>query len=172
MDKSALPLLDMQHLPTLAEIRAKPVRISCHSLFTDDVWYLDGKTPGHTKAHFAIHWDVVADQNLIDGLKYLAALLFLERDGRRIYKHSTASTFSAGARHLLRFMNAHGYSTFKQFDPDEVKRFKKRLYIALSDPREAEKEQDEPDEEIAEDVYHSVNSVSDYTGVDDGDTDE
>lgn len=140
-----LPGLDMNQNPTLVSILGEPVLVSEHSRFDADAWYLDGVTPGQTRAQFAIHWDVVADQRLIDGLKYLAALLFLERDDRRVYKHTTASTFSAGARHLLRFMERHGYSSFAQFDADAVKHFRRNLHVALSDPEQAMEEMQEPE---------------------------
>lgn len=151
METQSPPRLDMDRVPTLAQIRSRPVMVSEHSLFTDDVWYLDGHVPGYTERNFAIHWEVVADQDLIDDAKYLAALLFLERGGRRIYKHTTASTFSAGIRHLLRFMHRHGYSSFGEIDATAVKLFRDHLHVALSDPERAEEEQDEQ-EELEEDA--------------------
>lgn len=130
------PFLDMDKAPSLASILEAPPMISEHSRFDEDIWYLDGWTPGYRKVSFALHWTVAADPQLIAGMKYLAALLFLERDGRKIYKHSTASTFSAGARHLLRFMERHAYSSFRQLDAAAIQMFKRNLHVALSDPQQ------------------------------------
>jgi integrase len=140
-------ILDMNKAPTLASILEAPPMVSRHSRFDDDIWYLDGWTPGYTKSSFALHWTVAVDQQLIDAMKYLAALLFLERDGHTIYKHSTASTFSAGARHVLRFMEQHGYSSLRQLDADAIRLFTRNLHVALSDPQYLleEIEADEPD---------------------------
>jgi len=141
----------MNRLPTLREILSDPCMVSSHSRFDADVWYLDGSTPGQTEVQFAIHWGVAADQRLINGLKYLAALLFLERDGRRIYKHTTAPTFSAGARHLLRFMQRHSYSCFSEIDEAGVKHYQRHLHVALSDPELAAEDQEEPESTVVED---------------------
>ena len=138
MDLSAVPVIDMDRQPTLAQILEKPVRVTQASLFIDDTWYLDGWTPGYHSSKFAIRWTVDADERLINGLKYLTALLFLERDGGKVYAHSTAGTFSAGARHLLRFMTLHAYTDFSQLDADAIDLFTRSLHVALSDPEQAE----------------------------------
>lgn len=146
----ATPFLDMDKTPSIASILEAPPMVSEHSRFDDDIWYLDGWTPGYTKADFALHWTVTADRQLINGMKYLAALLFLERDGRTIYKHSTASTFSAGARHLLRFMERYGYSSFRQIDAAAVQMFTRNLHVALSDPQHFLEELEERETEWPE----------------------
>ncbi|WP_168135832.1 hypothetical protein [Sphingomonas corticis] len=145
----------MGRLPRLNDILAKPVMVSSRSRFDSDVWYIDGWTPGRNWKLHAIHWDVAADQRLIDEMKYLAALLFLERDGRVLHKHTSAANFSVGVRHFLRYMERHGYSSLDQFDLDAVKRFKRDLHVALSDP-----EQVDPDENLL-DHATAVTSATD-----------
>lgn len=126
--------LDMDARPTLEAIVAADPMVSSHSRWSSPVWTLDADVGGRSPAAFSIHWGVKAPRRLVDEAKLLAALLFLERDGRTEYAPSTTCTFSVGIRHLLRFMTTYAYSSFAELDADAFALFRKNLHIRLSDP--------------------------------------
>lgn len=115
----------------LAELEQRNPQISRKSHWNDDTWYVDGDSPGYRPSASAIHWTIDAPQWLMNGLKYVAAILFIGRRGSKAYKHSTASTFSAGARHLARFAKKHDLRGFSQFDEDTFELFKRDIHCDL-----------------------------------------
>lgn len=125
---------EMDNSPRLPDIIASDPAVSSDSNWSDDIWRLDGESGGKSAADFAIHWTVKADPALVNNAKMLAARLFLPRDGYVELKHTTASTFSSGIRHLLRFMTQYAYTSFAQLDEGAFAFFRKNLHIKLSDP--------------------------------------
>ncbi len=125
---------EMDNSPRLPDIVASDPAVSSDSRWSHDIWRLDGESGGKIAADFAIHWTVKADPVLVNDAKMLAARLFLPRDGYVELKHTTASTFSSGIRHLLRFMTQYAYTSFSQLDEGAFAFFRKNLHIKLSDP--------------------------------------
>ncbi|TCP96333.1 hypothetical protein C8J46_10928 [Sphingomonas sp. PP-F2F-A104-K0414] len=140
MSHPEAPMIDMDDKPTLARILSSNPAVSSVSLWNDNIWRLDGESGGQTSSSFAISWKVKASPRLIDEAKMLAALHFLKRDGEYKLKHTTASTFSTGIRHLLRFMTTFSYFSFDQLDEDAFKLFEDNLAVKLSDPEWFEEE--------------------------------
>ncbi len=145
--------LELDDNPKLADIVAADPLVSDSCRWSASIWRLDGESGGKGAAEFAIHWTIKADPKLIAGAKLLAARLFLPRDGRVELKHTTASTFSAGIRHLLRFMTQYAYTSFTQLDEGAFASFRKNLHIKLSDPAWYDEEFGDDHETDAADRY-------------------
>lgn len=142
---------DVSDFPDLDAIIAADPDVTTESVWSDDTWYLDGESPGYSAAQRAIHWTGIDNPVIVNGLKYLAALLFIGRKGSKVYKHSTASTFSAGARYLAIFMHDCSYFDFDQLDEKAFERFKRQLETTLANP-EVRSDQELVAEGVEEDL--------------------
>lgn len=135
---TTVPGFDLAEHPNLASIVTadQPLRVSTKSLWTDGNWRLPGWVPGINDANFTIRFDVDANASTIDGLKWLTALLFVGRYGRTFYHPSTAGAYSAGIRHLARFMKQRDFRSFGQLDRQAFQEFVNDIHVTLVDPKE------------------------------------
>lgn len=141
-------LSDYEDLAAIVDAKVSP-QVTSHNDWASDHWRLDGAVPGMEESQFTVHFDIAASRRTIDELKWLTALLFLGRYGQRTYKHSTASVFSAGMRHLARFMKQNDHRSFASLDRQAFQEYRDSILVTLVDPAEqASIESDQTDEEL------------------------
>lgn len=133
-----IPRFDLADHPSLASIvtSAHPLQVTPESLWTDSDWRLPGWVPGVSDSNFVIRFDVDADAPTIDGLKWLTALLFVGRHRQTAYHPSTAGAYSAGIRHLARFMKQRDFRSFDRLDRHAFEEFVDDIHVKLVDPKE------------------------------------
>lgn len=120
--------------PDLA-ITARPaLRISARSVWSDQVWHLDGHRPGANRSDFSLDWGfALADDSRFSDPQWAdwreAAKLFLwslkldPPAGRRNVHDSTIVRVFNMQRTLIRWMAAQGYRSFADLDRDGSDRF-------------------------------------------------
>ena len=131
-------IFDLSRYSSLDAILTEEVspQVTPDSVWADDKWYLAGSTPGLEDTQFTIHFDVDANRRTIDELKWLAALLFIGRYGQTRYKYSSAGVFSAGLRHVARFMKQNDYQSFRKLTSAAFDEFADSIHKTLVDPEE------------------------------------
>lgn len=134
-DDASFDLADYASLDAILALENSP-KVTAQSFWKNDVWRLPGSVPGVLSANFVIRFDVDADRKVIDGLKWLTALLFIGRYGQITYHPSTAGAYSAGIRHLARFMKQRNYRTFGKLDRSAFDDFVTDIHVSLVDPKE------------------------------------
>jgi hypothetical protein len=115
--------------------QARPaLRISARSVWSDQIWHLDGHRPGGNRSDFSLDWGfALADDSLFSDPQWTdwreAAKLFLwslkldPPPGRRNVHESTIVSAFKTLRTLIRWMAAEGYSSFADLDRDGCDRF-------------------------------------------------
>jgi len=118
----------------LAVATRPSLRISTRSVWSDQVWHLDGLRPGGNRSDFSLDWGfILQDDSQFSDPQWTgwreAAKLFLwslkldPPPGRRNAHESTiVSTFKV-LRMLIRWMVAQGYRHFADLDQDGCDRF-------------------------------------------------
>lgn len=114
---------------------ARPaLRISTRSIWSDQVWHLDGHRPGGSRSDFSLDWQfTLADDSRFSDPQWAgwqeAAKLFLwslkldPPPGRRNVHDTTIATAFKTLRMLIRWMAAQGYRRFADLDHDACDRF-------------------------------------------------
>lgn len=114
---------------------ARPaLRISARSVWSDQVWHLDGHRPGANRSDFSLDWGfALADDSRFSDPQWAdwqeAAKLFLwslkldPPPGRRNVHESTIVRVFNTLRMLIRWMAAQGYRSFADLDRDGCDRF-------------------------------------------------
>ena len=111
-----------------------PLRISARSVWSDQVWHLDGYRPGGNRSDFSLDWGfVLADDSRFSDPHWTdwreAAKLFLwslkldPPPGRRNVHEATIVSVFKDLRILIRWMAAQGYRRFVDLDRDACERF-------------------------------------------------
>ena len=120
--------------PNLVAAARPALRISTRSVWSDQVWHLDGHRPGGNRSDFSLDWGfALADDSRFSDLQWTdwreAAKLFLwslkldPPPGRRnVHKSTIVSAFKT-LRKLIRWMAAQGYRSFADLDRDGCDRF-------------------------------------------------
>ena len=115
--------------------QAKPaLRISARSMWSDQVWHLDGHRPGGNRSDFSLDWGfALADDSRFSDPQWTgwreAAKLFLwslkldPPPGRRNVHESTIVSVFKALRALIRWMAAQGCRRFADLDRDGCDRF-------------------------------------------------
>lgn len=141
-------LSDYEDLAAIVDAKVSP-QVTSHNDWASDHWRLDGAGLGMVDSQFAVHFDIDASRRTIDELKWLTALLFIGRYGQRTYKHSTAGVFSAGMRHLARFMKQNDHRSFASLNRQAFEEYRDSILVTLVDPSEqAEVGSGQSDEEF------------------------
>ncbi|UXS49652.1 integrase [Agrobacterium tumefaciens] len=110
------------------------LRISTRSIWSDQVWHLDGVRPGGNRSDFSLDWGfTLADDSRFSDLQWSdwreAAKLFLwslkldPPPGRRNVHESTVVRVFNMERTLIRWMIMQGYRRFADLDRDGCERF-------------------------------------------------
>lgn len=110
------------------------LRISARSVWSDQVWHLDGHRPGSNRSDFSLDWGfVLADDSRFSDPRWAdwreAAKLFLwslkldPPPGYRNAHESTIVSVFNRLRMLIRWMAAQGYRCFADLDRDACDRF-------------------------------------------------
>ncbi len=118
----------------LAAASRSPLRISTRSVWSDQVWHLDGHRPGGNRSDFSLDWGfALADDSRFSDPQWsswqAAAKLFLwslKLDppvGRRSVHEATIVSVFKALRVLIRWMAAQGYRRFADLDRDASDRF-------------------------------------------------
>lgn len=114
---------------------ARPaLRISTRSVWSDQVWHLDGHRPGGNRSDFSLDWGfALADDSRFSDPQWAdwreAAKLFLwslkldPPPGRRNVHEATIVSVFKALRILIRWMAAQGYRRFADLDRDACDRF-------------------------------------------------
>ena len=143
-------LSDYETLAAIVDAQDSP-QVTSSNDWASDHWRLDGAVPGMQDSQFTVHFDVDASRRTINELKWLTALLFLGRYGLRTYKHSTAGVFSAGMRHLARFMKQNDHRSFASLDRQAFEEYRDSILVTLVDPSDQPPAgTEQTDEELAE----------------------
>lgn len=111
-----------------------PLRISARSVWSDQVWHLDGYRPGGNRSDFSLDWGfILADDSRFSDPHWTdwreAAKLFLwslkldPPPGRRNVHEATIVSVFKDLRILIRWMAAQGYRRFVDLDRDACERF-------------------------------------------------
>ena len=115
--------------------QARPaLRISARSMWSDQVWHLDGHRPGGNRSDFSLDWGfALADDSRFSDPQWTgwreAAKLFLwslkldPSPGRRNVHESTIISVFKALRTLIRWMAAQGCRRFADLDRDGCDRF-------------------------------------------------
>ena len=115
--------------------QARPaLRISARSIWSDQVWHLDGHRPGGNRSDFSLDWRfALADDSRFSDPQWAgwreAAKLFLwslkldPSPGRRNAHELTIISVFKALRKLIRWMAAQGYRSFADLDRDGCERF-------------------------------------------------
>ena len=120
--------------PDLVAATRPALRISTRSVWSDQVWHLDGHRPGGNRSDFSLDWGfVLADDSRFSDPQWTgwreAAKLFLwslkldPPPGRRNAHESTIVSVFKTLRMLIRWMAAQGYRSFADLDRDGCDRF-------------------------------------------------
>ncbi|PZU66145.1 MAG: integrase, partial [Rhizobium sp.] len=120
--------------PDLAVTARPALRISARSVWSDQVWHLDGHRPGANRSDFSLDWGfALADDSRFSDPQWAdwreAAKLFLwslkldPPAGRRNVHESTIVRIFNMQRTLIRWMAAQGYRSFADLDRDGSDRF-------------------------------------------------
>ena len=120
--------------PNLVAAARPALRISTRSVWSDQVWHLDGRRPGGHRSDFSLDWGfALADDSRFSDLRWTdwreAAKLFLwslkldPPPGRRNVHESTIVSAFKTLRKLIRWMAAQGYRSFTDLDRDGCDRF-------------------------------------------------
>ena len=120
--------------PDLAAAIRPALRISTRSVWSDQVWHLDGHRPGGNRSDFSLDWGfTLADDSRFSDRQWTgwreAAKLFLwslkldPPPGRRNVHESTIVSDFKALRMLIRWMAAQGYGSFADLDRDGCDRF-------------------------------------------------
>ena len=120
--------------PNLVAAARPALRISTRSVWSDQVWHLDGRRPGGNRSDFSLDWGfALADDSRFSDLQWTdwreAARLFLwslkldPPPGRRNIHESTIVSAFKTLRKLIRWMAAQGYRSFADLDRDGCDRF-------------------------------------------------
>ena len=120
--------------PDLVAAARPALRISTRSVWSDQVWHLDGRRPGGHRSDFSLDWGfALADDSRFSDLRWTdwreAAKLFLwslkldPPPGRRNVHESTIVSAFKTLRKLIRWMAAQGYRSFADLDRDGCDRF-------------------------------------------------
>ncbi len=110
------------------------LRISARSVWSDQVWHLDGHRPGANRSDFSLDWGfALADDSRFSDPQWAdwreAAKLFLwslkldPPPGRRNVHESSIVRVFGTQRTLIRWMAAQGYRRFADLDRDASDRF-------------------------------------------------
>ncbi|MGV0821196.1 integrase [Martelella sp. AMO21009] len=120
--------------PDLVAATRPALRISTRSVWSDQVWHLDGHRPGGNRSDFSLDWGfVLADDSRFSDPQWTgwreAAKLFLwslkldPPPGRRNVHESTIVSVFKTLRMLIRWMAAQGYRSFADLDREGCDRF-------------------------------------------------
>ncbi|WP_205680546.1 MULTISPECIES: hypothetical protein [Bradyrhizobium] len=120
--------------PNLVAAVRPALRISARSVWSDQVWHLDGHRPGSNRSDFSLDWGfVLADDSRFSDPRWAdwreAAKLFLwslkldPPPGYRNAHESTIVSVFNRLRMLIRWMAAQGYRCFADLDRDACDRF-------------------------------------------------
>lgn len=120
--------------PDLAAATRPALRISTRSVWSDQVWHLDGYRPGSNRGDFSLDWRfALADDSRFSDPQWAdwreAAKLFLwslkldPPPGRRNVHESTIVSVFKTLRALIRWMAAQGCRRFADLDRDASDRF-------------------------------------------------
>src|SRR5271166_317674 len=120
--------------PDLVAAARPALRISTRSVWSDQIWHLDGHRPGANRSDFSLDWGfALADDSRFSDLQWTdwreAAKLFLwslkldPPPGRRNVHESTIVSAFKTLRKLIRWMAAQGYRSFADLDRDGCDRF-------------------------------------------------
>lgn len=132
--KKGFDLADYGALKDIVNAETSP-QVTPDSTWADDTWQLEGSTPGVPAANFAIHFPADADRRTINEMKWLAARVFIGRHGHKLFKHSTASVFSAGMRHFAVFMKRNNHRSFATLKAAAYKEYTDAIHEMLIDPK-------------------------------------
>lgn len=120
-------------LDLAAQVRPA-LRISARSVWSDEIWHLDGHRPGANRSDFSLDWGfALADDSRFSDPQWAdwreAAKLFLwslkldPPPGRRNVHEATIVSVFKALRILIRWMAAQGYRRFADLDRDACDRF-------------------------------------------------
>jgi len=120
--------------PNLVAAARPAFRISTRSVWSDQVWHLDGHRPGGNRSDFSLDWGfALTDDSRFSDPQWAdwreAAKLFLwslkldPPPGRRSVHESTIVSVFKALRILIRWMAAQGYRCFADLDRDACDRF-------------------------------------------------
>jgi hypothetical protein len=118
----------------LAAAARPALRISTRSMWSDQIWHLDGHRPGGNRGDFSLDWEfTLADDSRFSDPQWAgwqeAAKLFLwslkldPPPGRRNVHETTIVSVFKALRMLIRWMAAQGYRRFVDLDRDACDRF-------------------------------------------------
>ena len=120
--------------PNLVAAARPALRISTRSVWSDQIWHLDGYRPGGHRSDFSLDWGfALADDSRFSDPRWTdwreAAKLFLwslkldPPPGRRNVHESTIVSVFKALRVLIRWMAARRYRGFTDLDRDASERF-------------------------------------------------
>ncbi|RJT27732.1 integrase [Mesorhizobium waimense] len=119
---------------SLAAASRTAIRVSTRSVWSDQVWHLDGLRPGGNRSDFSLDWGfaLVDDSRFIDpqwadwreaAKVFLWSLKVDPPPGRRHLHDGTLVSCFKHLRMLVRWMVEQGYRCFAELDRDASERF-------------------------------------------------
>ncbi len=110
------------------------IRVSTRSVWSDEIWHLDGLRPGCNRSDFSLDWSfTLSDDSRFGDPRWSdwreTAKVFLwslkvdPPPGRRNLHDGTLVCFFKALRILIRWMMAEGYRRFADLDADASERF-------------------------------------------------
>jgi integrase len=123
---------------SLAAASRTAIRVSTRSVWSDQVWHLDGLRPGGNRSDFSLDWGfALADDSRFTDPEWAdwreAAKVFLwslkvdPPPGRKHLHDGTLVSLFKGLRLLIRWMADQGYRRFAELDRDASERFLGRM---------------------------------------------